>query len=182
WTAGRTAFLLRTDRAGQGLFHEVQQQVWSIDKDLPLYNSTTLATLVSDSLAQRRFTMLLLTAFSMIALLLAAIGLFGLISYLVSQRQREMALRMALGADRANILRMVLKRGVVLGLAGCVVGLVLSLAGSRLLVTSLYQVSRFDPATLTLVPLLLLGVVLLAAYLPARRAASLDPMQILRTE
>jgi predicted permease len=182
WTAGRTAFLLRTDRAGQGLFHEVQQQVWSIDKDLPLYNSTTLATLVSDSLAQRRFTMLLLAAFSMIALLLATIGLFGLISYLVSQRQREMALRMALGADRANILRMVLKRGVVLGLAGCVAGLVLSLAGSRLLVTSLYQVSRFDPATLTLVPLLLLGVVLLAAYLPARRAASLDPMQVLRTE
>jgi ABC-type antimicrobial peptide transport system permease subunit len=77
---------------------------------------------------------------------------------------------------------MVLKRGVVLGLAGCVVGLVLSLADSRLLVTSLYQVRRFDPATLTLVPLLLLGVVLLAAYLPARRAASLDPMQILRTE
>jgi putative ABC transport system permease protein len=118
----------------------------------------------------------------MIALLLAAIGLFGVISYLVSQRQREMALRMALGADRANILRMVLKRGAVLGLAGCAAGLVLSLAGSRLLVTGLYQVSRLDPATLMLVPLLLLGVVLFAVYLPARRAASLDLMQILRTE
>ena len=182
WTGGHTAFLLRTNRAGVGLFREVQQQIWSIDRDLPLYNSTTLATLVSDSLAQRRFTMLLLTAFSMIALLLAAIGLFGVISYLVSQRQREMALRMALGADRANILRMVLRRGAVLGLAGCAAGLVLSLAGSRLLVTSLYQVSRLDPATLMLVPLLLLAVVLLAVYLPARRAASLDLMQILRTE
>jgi len=182
WTAGHAAFLLRTDRPGAGLFHEVQQQIWSIDKELPLYNSTTLATLVSDSLAQRRFTMLLLSAFSVGALLLAAIGLFGVISYLVSQHQREMALRMALGADRADILRMVLKRGVALGLAGCAVGLVLSLVGSRLLATSLYNVSRFDPATLMLVPLLLLGVVLLAAYLPAHRAALLDPMQILRTE
>ncbi len=164
------------------MFNEVRQQIWSIDKDLPLYNSTTLGTLVSESLAQRRFTMMLLAAFSMIALLLAAIGLFGVISYLVSQHQREMALRMALGADRANILRMVLKRGAVLGVAGCAVGLMLSLAGSRLLASSLYQVSRFDPATLTLVPLLLLGIVLLAVYVPARRAAALDPMQVLRSE
>ena len=115
WTAGHTAFVLRTSRPGQDLFSEVQQQVWSVDKELPLYKSTTLATLVSDSLAQRRFTMMLLAAFSGVALLLAAIGLFGVISYLVSQHQREMALRMALGADRADIHRMVLKRGVALG-------------------------------------------------------------------
>ena len=129
WTAGHTAFLLRTSRAGQDLFSEVQQQVWSIDKELPLYNSTTLATLVSDSLAQRRFTMLLLAAFSAVALLLAAIGLFGVISYLVSQHQRDMALRMALGADRGDIHRMVLMRGARLGLAGCAIGLALSLVG-----------------------------------------------------
>ena len=182
WTAGHTAFLLRTDRSGEGLFHEVQRQVWSLDKQLPVYNSTTLANLVSDSLAQRRFIVLLLGAFSAIAALLAAIGLFGVVSYLVSQQQRELALRMALGADRADILGMVLKRGLALGTAGCAVGLALSLAGSRLLVSSLYQVSRFDPATLMSVPLLLLGVVLLAAYLPARRAASIEPMQALRAE
>ncbi len=182
WTAGHTAFVLRSSRASQDLFSEVQQQIWSIDKDLPLYDSTTLATLVSDSLAQRRFTMLLLAAFSGIALLLAAIGLFGVISYLVSQHQREMALRMALGADRGAIHRMVLLRGATLGGIGCAVGLVLSFAGSRLLVTSLYHVSRFDPATLCGVPLLLLGVVLLAVYLPARRASALDPMQVLRAE
>ncbi len=182
WTAGHTAFLLRTDRAGQDLFNEVQQQVWSIDKDLPLYNSTTLATLVSDSLAQRRFTMMLLAAFSAVALLLAAIGLFGVISYLVSQHQRDMALRMALGADRGDIHRMVLVRGLVLGLSGCAIGFVLSVVGSRLLTTSLYRVSRFDPLTLLLVPVLLLSVVLLAVYVPARRAASLDPMQALRAE
>jgi ABC-type antimicrobial peptide transport system permease subunit len=180
--SSRTAYLLRSSRRGQDLFSEVQRQVWSVDKDLPLYNSTTLATLVSDSLAQRRFTMLLLAAFSAIALLLAAIGLFGVISYLVSQHQRDMALRMALGADRSDIHRMVLMRGAWLGIAGCVIGLVLSLIGSRLLTTSLYHVSRFDPATLIAVPALLLTVVLLAGYLPARRAASVDPMQALRTE
>ena len=180
--SSRTAYLLRSSRRGQDLFSEVQRQVWSVDKDLPLYNSTTLATLVSDSLAQRRFTMLLLAAFSAIALLLAAIGLFGVISYLVSQHQRDMALRMALGADRSDIHRMVLMRGAWLGMAGCVIGLVLSLIGSRLLTTSLYHVSRFDPATLIAVPALLLTVVLLAGYLPARRAASVDPMQALRTE
>jgi putative ABC transport system permease protein len=182
WTAGHTAFVLRSSRPEQSLFSEVQQQVWSVDKELPLYKSTTLATLVSDSLAQRRFTMMTLLAFSGVALLLAAIGLFGVISYLVSQHQREMALRMALGADRGDIHRMVLKRGLALGIAGCGIGLLLSVAGSRLLTTTLYQVSRFDPATLVLVPALLLGVVMLAVYLPARRAAAVDPMQALRAE
>ncbi len=182
WTAGHTAFVLRTRRPEQGLFNEIQQQVWSVDKELPLYKSTTLATLVSDSLAQRRFTMMTLLAFSGVALLLAAIGLFGVISYLVSQQQREMALRMALGADRSDIHRMVLKRGLMLGVAGCGIGLLLSVAGSRLLATTLYQVSRFDPATLLLVPALLLSVVLLAVYLPARRAAAVDPMQALRAD
>jgi putative ABC transport system permease protein len=180
--SSRTAFLARTSRSGQNLFSEVQQQVWSVDHDLPLYNSTTLAEVVSDSVAQRRFTMLLLAAFSTVALLLAAIGLFGVISYLVSQHQRDMALRMALGADRSDIHRMVLRQGARLGIAGCAIGLGLSLAGGQLLTTSLYRVSRFDPATLIFMPALLLLVVLLAVYLPARRAASVDPMQALRTE
>ena len=180
--SSRTAFLVRTSRSGQDLFSEVQQQVWSVDRDLPLYNSTTLAELVSDSVAQRRFTMLLLTAFSVVALLLAGIGLFGVISYLVSQHQRDMALRLALGADRSDIHRMVLMQGARLGIAGCAIGLTLSLVGGQLLTTSLYRVSRFDPATLIFMPALLLSVVLLAVYLPARRAASVDPMQALRME
>lgn len=182
FTAGHTAFLLRADGSGQSLLPEVQQQVWSVDKELPLYKSTTLAALVSESLAQRRFTVLLLSTFAAVALLLAAIGLFGVISYLVSQHQRDMALRIALGANRADILRLVLHRGAVLGVIGCAAGLVLSLAASRLLTSSLYHVSRFDPLTLVLVPGLLLTVVTIAAYLPARRAAAVDPMQILRTD
>jgi predicted permease len=182
WTAGHTAFILRTARAGQDLLPEVRQQVWSIDKELPLYKSTTLAALVSESLEQRRFTVLLLGTFAGVALLLAAIGLFGVISYLVSQHQRDMALRMALGADRRDILRLVLLRGAVLGATGCAIGLALSLMGSRLLTSSLYHISRFDPLTLALVPTLLLSVVILATYLPARRAAAVDPMRLLRTE
>ena len=182
WTAGHTAFVLRTSRSQQDLFREVQEQVWSVDKQLPLYKSTTLATLVSDSLAQRRFTMMTLLAFSGVSLLLAAIGLFGVISYLVAQHQREMALRMALGADRSDIHRMVLTRGLVLGGVGCGIGLLLSVAGSQLLTSSLYHVNRFDPITMAIVPALLVSVVLLAVYLPARRAASVDPMQALRTE
>ena len=141
WTGGHTAFLLRSARAGQNLLPEIQQQVWSVDKELPLYKSTTLAGLVSVSLAQRRFTVLLLASFGGVALLLAAIGLFGVISYLVSQHQRDMALRMALGADRSDIHRMVLARGIALGLSGCIAGLGLSIAGSRLLTSSLYHVS-----------------------------------------
>src|SRR5262249_22226577 len=104
----RTAFVLRTANT-QGLFSAVQKQVWAVDKDLPLYNSTTLESLVAESVAQRRFTALLLSSFALIALLLAAIGLFGVISYLVAERTREFGVRLALGADRTSIYADVLK-------------------------------------------------------------------------
>jgi len=180
--SGRTAFLLRSNGAEQGLFEEVQQQVWSVDKDLPIYNTTTLATLVSESLAQRRFTVLLLGSFAAIALVLAAIGLFGVISYLVAERTREFGVRMALGADRINIYWQVLKRAAALGFGGCGLGLLLSLLASRLLQASLYHVSRFDLPTMVGVPFVLLGVALFAAYWPARKATRVDPMVALRYE
>ena len=180
--SGRNAFVLRSSGSNPGLFAEVQQQVWSVDKDLPIYNTTTLEKLVSESLAQRRFTVLLLGSFAVIALLLAAIGLFGVISYLVAERTREFGVRMALGADRASIYWQVLKRAAALAVAGCATGLVLSFFASRLLQASLYQVSRFDLPTMALIPLLLLGVALFAAYWPARRATKVDPMVALRYE
>ena len=180
--SGRTAFVLRSKNQDEGLFQEVQQQVWAVDKDLPIYNTTTLAKLVSESLAQRRFTVLLLGSFAVIAVVMAAIGLFGVISYLVAERTREFGVRMALGADRTSIYWHVLKRAALLSARGCGIGLLLSVFASRLLQTSLYQVSRFDGPTLVFVPFLLLGVALFAAYWPARRATKVDPAVALRYE
>jgi putative ABC transport system permease protein len=179
--SGRTAFVLRSN-AGTGLFSAVQKQIWAADKDLPLYQTSTLATLVSESLAQRRFTLLLLGSFAVVALTLAAIGLFGVISHLVADRTREFGVRMALGANRTSIYWQVLRRAAELGIGGCALGLLLSVLASRLLTSSLYHVSRFDLPTMLLVPLLLLGVALFAAYWPARRATRVDPMVALRYE
>jgi ABC-type antimicrobial peptide transport system permease subunit len=173
---------LRSKDQDEGLFQEVQQQVWAVDKDLPIYNTTTLGKLVSESLAQRRFTVLLLASFAVVAVLMAAIGLFGVISYLVAERTREFGVRMALGADRTSIYWQVLKRAALLAAGGCGIGLLLSVFASRLLQASLYQVSRFDWPTLVFVPFLLLGVALFAAYWPARRATKVDPVVALRYE
>ena len=180
--SGRTAFVLRSKDQDEGLFQEVQQQVWAVDKDLPIYSTTTLAKLVSESLAQRRFTMVLLGSFAAVAAVMAAIGLFGVISYLVAERTREFGVRMALGADRTSIYWHVLKRAALLSARGCGIGLLLSVFASRLLQTSLYQVSRFDGPTLVFVPFLLLSVALFAAYWPARRATKVDPAVALRYE
>jgi len=180
--SGRTALILRSQNDHQVLFQEVQKIVWSLDRDLPLYNTTSLATLVSESLAQRRFTILLLGSFAFSAVLLAMIGLFGVLSYLVGLREQEIGVRMALGADRGMILKWMLRKGFALGLAGCVFGLLLATLSTKLLQTSLYHVSRFDPLTLIGVPCLLLIIVWVAVFIPARRAASIDPMQALRSE
>lgn len=180
--SSRTAFVLRSQASEQDVFGEVQQQVWAVDKELPVYNTTTLASLVSESLAQRRFTVLLLAAFSMLALTLAAIGLFGVISYLVTQHTREFGVRMALGAERKDIYRQVLSRAAVVGIGGCAIGIAASFLVSGLLRASLYHVSRFDAETILAAPVLLLGVAFFAAFWPARRAAKIDPMVALRYE
>jgi predicted permease len=180
--SGRTAFVLRTAAGMQGIFAAVQRQVWSVDKDLPVYNSTTLATLVSESVAQRRFSVLLLGSFAVIALLLAVIGLFGVISYFVAERTKEFGVRMALGADRIMIYRQVLARATTLALAGCLLGLGISVLISRAVESMLYHVARFDWATMVLVPLILLSAALIAAYWPAHRATKVDPMVALRYE
>jgi putative ABC transport system permease protein len=181
----RTALLLRLDPArqhDQSLSIEIRQQAWSLDRDLPIYNFTTLETLISESVAQRHFTTILILSFALIALALSLVGLFGVISFLVAQRQRELAIRMALGADRVGVCWMVMKRGAALALAGCAIGLALFPLGARLIRATLYQTSPHDPATLLLVSALLLGVALLASYFPARRATKVDPMVALRYE
>ena len=184
--SSRTAFVLKLDSpeesVQQGTFQSVQQQIWSLDKDLPIYGVSTMQSLMEDSVSQRRFTMLLIGGFGVLALLLATIGLFGVVSYVVVLRQQELALRVALGAGRANLGWMVLKEGGLLGVAGCVFGLFVFMVGSPLLSSSLYQTSRYDVPTLLLAPLILFLATLCASYWPARRAMRVDPMALLRYE
>jgi predicted permease len=180
--SARAAFLLRGSGNQDARLPEIQKIIWSVDRDLPVYNATSLATLVEASLAQRRFTMQLLGAFALSALVLAMVGLFGVLSYLVEQRERELGVRIALGADRNRILAMVLRKGLMLGSIGCAVGLVLAVMSTGILRASLYHVNRFDPLILIGVPCLLLGVSLVSVWIPARRAASTDPMKALRAE
>jgi putative ABC transport system permease protein len=181
----RTALVLRLDPArqhDQNFLNEVQHQVWSLDRDLPVYNFTNLETLISESMAQRRFTTALILAFALIALALALIGLFGVMSYLVARRQRELAIRMALGADPGGVYWLVMKRGATLAMAGCAIGWGLFPLGGRLIRATLYQTSTYDPVPLVFVSALLLGVAMLASYIPARRAMKVDPMEALRYE
>jgi predicted permease len=180
--SGKTAFILRGQAAGSDLLSAIRGQVWSADSELPLYEAATLQSLISESLAQRSFTLVLLGAFAVTALLLASVGNFGVISYLVAQRSSEFGVRMALGASRSQISNLVLSRGAIIAANGCLCGLVLSAFASRLLLTSLYRTDWYDPVMLCLVPLLLFVVVLLASWLPARRAAATDPMHSLRNE
>ena len=181
----RTALLVRVGagrQRGQGLLNDVQRQIWSLDRQLPVYDFTTFEALISDSVAQRRFTTVLMLAFALIALVLALVGLFGVISYLVAQRQRELAIRMALGASPFGVYRAVMKRGAVLAVTGCLGGFALLPLGARLLAAMLFRTSTNDPITLLSVPALLVGVALLASFVPARRATRIDPMSALRCE
>ena len=129
-----------------------------MDSELPLYEAATLQSLISESLAQRSFTLVLLGAFAVTALLLASVGIFGVISYLVAQRSSEFGIRMALGASRSQIANLVLSRGAMIAVMGCLCGLALSAFASRLLLTSLYRTDWYDPVMLCLVTLLLFSL------------------------
>ena len=180
--SGRTALVLRGSQPLDGQVRAIAEIIASVDRDLPLYQVSSLATLVEESLAQRRFTLQLLAAFAVCAVALAMIGLFGVLSYVVKQREREFGVRMALGADRAGILVLIVRKGLLLGIVGCALGLVLAVGGTSLLEASLYHVSRFDPMTFVVLPCVLLSAAAISVFIPAKRAASIDPMQALRSE
>ena len=173
---------LRTKAAPAGVTESVREAVHAIDPDLPLAKVATLATLVDDSMSQPRFSVLLLGSFGVLALLLAAIGMYGVISYSVLQRTQEIGIRMALGAQRHKVFRMVLGQGARLAAMGIAIGLVAALGVTRLMARFLFGVRPTDPLTFAGVSLLLLGIALLACYLPARRAMRVDPMVALKYE
>ncbi len=173
---------IRATSDPESMVAAVRSRMREVEKDLVIYNVTPMSELVAESVSPRRFNMLLVALFSSVALLLAAVGIYGVISYAVKQRTGEIGVRMALGANRRDILRMVVGQGLRLALIGVGIGLAASLALTRFAASLLFGVSPTDPLTFGFVTILLLLVASLACYLPARRATKVDPMIALRSE
>jgi putative ABC transport system permease protein len=174
--------VVRTTNDPQSLTRAVREQVFAADKNQPVYDIQTMDERVARSLDERRFAMLLLGIFSGLALMLSAIGLYGVLAFAVSQRTREIGIRMALGAQASDVLKQVMRQGMILVSIGIVAGLAAALAFSRVMSSLLYGVRATDPITFATISLLLLGVALGACFVPARRATKVDPMIALRYE
>jgi putative ABC transport system permease protein len=174
--------VLRTDVPPRTLAVPAERVVHSLDPELPLAHVATLEEVVAHSVSEPRFYTVLLASFAGTALLLAALGLFGVVSYAVGQRTRELAVRLALGARRDELVRLVLRDALALAAIGVVIGLAGAVALSRVIAAMLFSLSPTDPVTLGAVALLLLGAAFLAGYLPARRATTIDPIVALRSE
>jgi len=154
--------------------------VWSINGNLSLASLRTMQELYDRSLARTTFTLVMLAIAGLMSLVLGIVGIYGVIAYAVTQRTREIGIRVALGAQRAELTRMFVRSGLVLAAVGVPLGLVAAVVLSRLMSSLLFGVSRLDPLTYAAVPLVLLAAVVTASYLPARRAASIDPVDALR--
>jgi predicted permease len=180
----RTMWLVvRSSRVGtDGFLNEVRDAIWAVNPNLPLSRVQTMADVLRSSLARTSFTLVMLGLAASVALFLGVVGVYGVVSYVVSQRTREIGLRIALGADAGKVAGMVLQLGMVLALIGVALGLAAAYGLTRLMSGLLYGVSAVDPVTFGAVALCLGAVVLLASYLPARRASRVDPMEALRVE
>jgi putative ABC transport system permease protein len=173
---------IRTNGDPANMVGAVRQAVYAADPDQPISNIATMEEVLGHEAAQRRLGMILLTAFAVLALLLASLGIYGVLAYFVAQHRNEIGVRLALGATPARILLLVLRKGMTLTLLGVVIGLAASFALTRLMTSLLFGVKAVDPLTFAAVPLLLATVALLACWIPARRAAKTDPMIALRYE
>ena len=172
----------KTPLASEAFFESIRQKLLASNRDMIVYDNESEEKVVADSIASQRFSLLLLGAFAGLALLLAGIGIYGVLSYLVGQRTREIGVRMALGAQRLDVLRMVLGDGARMTMVGAAIGLVAALALTRLMASMLFGVRPTDPVTFAVVTVGLCGIALFACYLPARRATRVDPMVALRYE
>jgi predicted permease len=174
--------VIRTTSDPEKVISLARAKVRELDRDVPITNVSTMEQLVAQSVAQRRFGMFLVTIFAAIALALAVIGIYGVVSYSVAQRTTEIGLRMALGASATDVLKLVLRKGMTLALIGVGVGLAGAVAATRLMTTMLFAVKPIDIATFSIVSVGLIFVALLACYVPARRAMKVDPLVALRDE
>jgi predicted permease len=174
------AIVSRTSLPVSVLEPQIRHQVQGIDPGLPVYNVISMNELLDQSLATRRFSAQLIGGFAGLALLLASLGIYGLLAYIVVQRSREIGLRMALGAGRADIIKLILQKGIILSGVGVIAGIILSASGASMMASLLYGVRPRDPVVFLVVPLLLFAVALVASYVPALRATKLDPMAALR--
>ena len=174
--------VVKTDVDPASMAATVRKAVWDIDKDQPVSNIRTMEEILADSIARQRFSMLLLAIFAAVALVLAGVGIYGVMSYSVAQRTREIGIRMALGAQTGAVLKLAVGYGMKLVIAGIVIGLVAAFALTRVMSTLLFGVTATDPTTFTLISLLLIAVAALASYIPARRATKVNPIIALRYE
>jgi putative ABC transport system permease protein len=174
--------MLRTRGDASAVAPAARNVIHSLDPQQPIGEVSTMESLLATSVARARFSASLLTVFSLVAMVMAAVGIYGVMSFSVSQRTHEIGVRMALGAQRFDVLKMVVKKGIVLGAIGIVVGLAASYLLTRLISTLLFEVTATDTVTFVIVSLGLFLVTLLACYVPARRATRVDPLKALRYE
>jgi ABC-type antimicrobial peptide transport system permease subunit len=176
-------FVIRSPRVGfPDFLTEVREAIWAVNPNLPLANVRTLDEVLSRSMARTSFSLIMLGIAAGVALLLGAIGIYGVISYVVSQRTRELGVRLALGAEASDVRRMVLRQGLILAGMGVIIGLGAAIGLTRLMEALLYGVDPVDPLTFGAVALSLTFVALLASYIPARRASKVDPVVAIRFE
>jgi putative ABC transport system permease protein len=178
----RLNVIVRAQSDPLSLASPIRQQVMSIDRDQPVYNMRTMESKIYDTIAVQKFSMLLLSIFAFVALALAAVGIYGVMAYSVSRRRHEIGIRMVLGAQTADIFRLVIGQGMTLAFIGLGIGLVAAFVLTRVLSSLLYQVSAKDPIIFIAISLLLAAVALLANFIPARRATRVDPMVVLKYE